>query len=156
MSRILTAGDAKQSLHAHAAARGAEIFAKYGPRLDWDQLQLILEDRECVRYPCRLLFGVASLQPGEMAFAQPKGPKPEEGYAIHLHPLLLTRLDRAVGLVLYQLVVVNYGGFAAPEDAEAFGAAALGLPRDEYYQSLCDLADWFDSQNAAPGPQPVG
>ena len=44
-------------------------------------------------------------------------------------------------LVLYQLVLVNYGAFAAPDDAETFGAAALGLGRDEYYHALCRLAD---------------
>jgi len=36
---------------------------------------------------------------------------------------------------------VNYGDFATPEDAEAFGAAALGLSPDEYYHEICELAD---------------
>jgi hypothetical protein len=44
-------------------------------------------------------------------------------------------------LVLYQLVLVNYGEFASPEDAESFGAAAVGLDREEYYERLCALAD---------------
>jgi hypothetical protein len=38
-------------------------------------------------------------------------------------------------------VLVNYGEFASAEDAETFGAAALGLARDDYYQALCGLAD---------------
>ncbi len=39
------------------------------------------------------------------------------------------------------LGLVNYGEFATAEDAETFGAAALGISRDEYYASLCELAD---------------
>jgi hypothetical protein len=44
-------------------------------------------------------------------------------------------------LVLYQLVAVNYGEFASADEAETFGAAALGLTRDEYYAVLCAMAD---------------
>jgi hypothetical protein len=43
--------------------------------------------------------------------------------------------------VLYQLVLVNYGEFASADDAETFGAHALGLAKDDYYQALCRLAD---------------
>jgi hypothetical protein len=44
-------------------------------------------------------------------------------------------------LVLYQLVALNYGEFASADDAETFGAAALGLTRDAYYEELCKMAD---------------
>jgi len=44
-------------------------------------------------------------------------------------------------LALYQLVAVNYGVFASADDAETYAAAALGLPREDYYQTLCGLAD---------------
>jgi len=60
---------------------------------------------------------------------------------MYVHPLFMTQLEKVPLLVLYQLVVVNYGAFAAAEDAETFGAAALGLSQDEYYQILCRLAD---------------
>ena len=53
----------------------------------------------------------------------------------------MTQLEQVPGLVLYQLVLVNYGEFASAEDAETFGAAVLGITRDEYYQTLCELAD---------------
>ena len=67
MSKTLTADDARQSLSAHVAARGAEIFEKYGPRIGWNELQRILEDRACVRYPCKVAFDPAPLQKGECA-----------------------------------------------------------------------------------------
>ena len=60
---------------------------------------------------------------------------------MHVHPFFLTQLERVPGLVLYQLVLVNYGEFASADDAETFGAAALGISRDEYYAMLCEMAD---------------
>jgi len=146
MSKRLTAEDARQSLGAHLAAKGAEVFEKYGPRVGWNELLRILEDRACVRYPCQIAFDAAPLQPGECAYPKPKGDKPEDGFVIYIHPLFLTRLDRAAHLALYQLVVVNYGAFATSEDAEVFGAAALGIPREPYYLGLCEMADLLEGQ----------
>jgi hypothetical protein len=149
MSRELTAEDARQPLSAHAAAQGAEVFARFGPCIGWNELARILEDRACVRYPCKVAFDPGPLQAGECAYARPNGATPEEGFVIHIHPLFRTRLDRVARLALYQLVVVNYGDFASPEDAEVFGAAALGISREEYYQSLCEMADWLEGEKAA-------
>jgi hypothetical protein len=141
MAIRLTGSDAGESLTRHVAATGAEIRAKYGPRIGWNGLQRLLEDRACARYPCEIIFDAAPLQPGEFAHPVAKGGRPEDGFRIFVHPLFLTQLERVPELVLYQLVLVNYGMFASPDDAEAFGAAALGLTRDQYYTALCELAD---------------
>ena len=141
MATQLTADDAKQSLTAHVAAKGAEIFEKYGPTIGWKQLLQILEDRACVRYPCQVVFDAAPLGPGEFAHPVPKGEKPEDGFTMFVHPCYMTQLSHVPYLVLYQLVLVNYGAFASPGDAETFGAAALGLSKDDYYQTICELAD---------------
>ena len=141
MATQLTADDARQSLSAHVAAKGGEIFAKYGPCIGWKELQIILQDRACVRYPCEIVFESGALQAGEFAHPVAKGEQPEEGFIIYVHPLFMPQLDRVPWLVIYQLVVVNYGDFASATDAEAFGAAALGLSQDEYYDGLCELAD---------------
>jgi hypothetical protein len=58
-----------------------------------------------------------------------------------VHPFFALQPERIPYLVLYQLVVVNYGEFASPDDAETFGAAVLGLSKEDYYQVLCDMAD---------------
>ena len=71
----------------------------------------------------------------------PNGDRPEDGFTICVHPLFMIRLDQVPHLVLYQLVLVNYGEFASPEDAETLGSSALGISREEYYRMLCDLAD---------------
>lgn len=141
MARQLTAEDAKQSLTDHVAAKGIEIFAKYGPQIGWNELQRLLLDRACVRYPCEIVFDAASLLPGECAHPVAKTELPEDGFTMFVHPLFMTDLSRVPALVLYQLVAVNYGEFAASDEAESFGAAALGLTRDEYYAMLCELAD---------------
>lgn len=149
MAKQLTADDARQSLAAHVAAKGAEIFARYGPQIGWSQLQAILEDRACVRYPCRIEFDAAPLQPGEFAHPAPLGETPEAGFTLYVHPLFMTQLAMVPHLALYHLVVVNYGEFASADDAEIFAAAALGLDREPYYQALCALADQLGAPESA-------
>jgi hypothetical protein len=141
MATQLTAADAKQSLTAHVEAKGIEAFVKYGPRIGWGELQRLLGDRAFVRYPCRIEFDAAPLLPGEFAHAVQRGASPEDGFTMFVHPRFMLELDRVAWLVLYQLVVVNYGEFASADEAETFGAAALGLTRDEYYAALCEMAD---------------
>jgi hypothetical protein len=141
MNPAPTREEAQQSLNDHAAIKGAEIHEKYGPRIGWNELLLILADRACVRYPCEIAFDSAPLEEGEFAHPVPKGDKPEDGFTIHVHPYYAVDLSRLPFLVLYQLVLVNYGGFSSPDDAEIFGANAMGLPKDEYYRAVCEMAD---------------
>ena len=68
-----------------------------------------------------------------------------------VHPFFETQLDHVPALVLYQLVALNYGEFASSDEAETFGAAALGMTRDEYYDLLCECAD----QLGAPVPTDI-
>jgi hypothetical protein len=141
MPHSLTLDDARQSLTTHLTAKGAEIRSKYGPLIGWAQLQQILNDRECVRYPCELVFDGAPLQPEECAFPESKGGRPEDGFRLCVHPYFSLDPSRVPLLALYQIVSINYGGFASPDDAEAFGAAVLGISVDEYYAALCAMAD---------------
>ena len=36
---------------------------------------------------------------------------------------------------------MHYGEFASADNAETFGASALGISKDEYYEALCEMAD---------------
>ena len=141
MATQLTAEGAQQSLTAHVEAKGLEIFVKYGASFGWAELQALLNDRAYVRYPCEIVFDGAPLNPGEFAYPMPKGNTPEEGFTMFVHPVFMLELARVPALVLYHLVTVNYGEFASSDDAETFGAAALGLTRDEYYAMMCECAD---------------
>lgn len=149
MAQQLTAEDAKQSLTAHVEAKGIEVFVKYGPQPGWGELQRLLGDRAYVRYPCEIAFDAAPLLPGECAHPVQRGVTPEEGFTMVVHPLFMLQLERVPLIVLYQLVALNYGEFASSDDAETFGAAALGLTRDEYYALLCEMADEV-AGNVAP------
>ena len=141
MSKELTAEDFRESLQAHVAAKGEELRSKYGSRIGWPELQRILQDRSCVRYPCEIVFDATVLQPGEFAHPVAKGDRPEAGFTIFVHPFVMMRLDRVPYLVLYQLVQANYGDFACADDAETSGASVLGLSKDDYYHALCEMVD---------------
>jgi hypothetical protein len=144
MNQCLTIEDARQSLNAHVAAKGAEVYEKYGPQIGWYELQLILRDPVCVRYPCEIRFEAEPLRAGEFAHPVAQGERPEDGFIIFVHPAYAAQPDQVPFLVLYQLVLVNYGQFASPDDAETFGCHALGLAKDDYYQAVCKLADQIE------------
>jgi hypothetical protein len=94
------------------------------------------------------VFDAAPLNEDEVAHAAAKGERPEEGFTIYVHPYFAIQLSRVPYLVLYQLVLVNYGEFASADDAEIFGSHALGLSTDEYYETLCALADEIGEYSA--------
>lgn len=160
MATQLTAADARQSLTAHVESKGIEIFTACGPVLGWGQLQRLLADRTHVRYPCEIVFDDGPLLPGEFAQPVQKGANPEDGFRMCVHPIFMTDLEVVPALVLYQLVAVNYGQFAGADEAETFGAAALGLTRDEYYALICECADRLNPAGelagAAPAPTACG
>jgi len=141
MGTQLTADDAKESLTSHVFAKGGELREKYGPKIGRNELIAILADRSVCRYPCEIAFDAGPLQEGEFVYPMARGELPEEGFTIFVHPFFETHPDRVPFMVLYQLVVVNYGEFVSPLDAETFGAAALGISKDEYYQILCGMAE---------------
>jgi hypothetical protein len=150
MATQLTAEAAQQSLTAHVAAKGIEIFIKYGPQIGWGELQRLLLDRAYVRYPCEIVFDATELLADEFAYPKLKGTVPEDGFTMFVHPVFMIDLARVPVLVLYHLVAVNYGEFASSDDAETFGAAALGMTCDEYYAVLCECADQLAGSVAAP------
>jgi hypothetical protein len=128
------------SLAELVATEGAVIRQKYGPRLGWDELLRLLNDRTLVRFPCEIRFEADPLLPGEFAHPVAKGRDPLEGFIIYVHPFYSNQLPHVPLLVLYQLALINYGDSATPEDAETFGSLALGLSREDYYEALCQLS----------------
>jgi hypothetical protein len=148
MATQLTADDFKQSLNSHVATKGEEIREKYGPHIGWKELVQVLGDRAAVRYPCEIVFESAQLLEGEFAHAMPNSENPNDGFKIYVHPYFSLQLDRVPHLVFYQLVRVNYGEFASADDAEVFGASALGLGKDEYYGMLCEMVDELSGEAA--------
>jgi hypothetical protein len=143
MPTRLTADDARQSLNAHVAEKGAEIHRKYGPTIGWPELLRIVADRSSVRYPCEIAFDAGPLEAGECAHPVMLSDRPEDGFRLCIHPFFNARLEDVPYLAFYQLVLVNYGEFASADDAETFGAGAMGMSKDEYYERVCELTDAF-------------
>jgi len=121
--------------------RAHSIRSKYGQELGWPELLKLLEDRSCIPFPCEVRFDPDPLLPYECAFSVPRGNEPGDGYTIFVHPACASELSHVPYLVLYQIALLALGAHATPEEAEAFGAAALGLEKDEYCRALCALAD---------------
>ena len=96
----------------------------------------ILEDRSVVRYPCEIVFDAQLLLEGEFAHPVPNSDDPKDGYKICVHPFVGLEPTRVPYLVL-----VDYGPFASADDAETFGSTALGISKDDYYETLCAMAD---------------
>lgn len=140
MARHCKAEEARESLSAEIAVKAAAIRQKYGPEIGWNELQKLLEDRDCTSFPCEIRFDAEPLLPGEFAHPVPKGMTREQGFIIYVHPFYATELARVPYLVLHQLVLINYGESATAEDAETFGSLALGLSKEDYYRALCELS----------------
>jgi hypothetical protein len=142
----LTVEDGRQALDDHAHDRGVALREAYGPVFDAPAMARLLADTEHVRFPTRIEFNSRYIEPGTFAVVREEGDSPSDGYVIHLHEHFAGREDAVPPLVFYQLVTVNYGDFATRREAETFGAAALGMDRDSYYELVCRLTDGI------PGP----
>jgi hypothetical protein len=136
-----TEAGGRKALRDHVIDRALLARERYGDLRDHATFLRFLEDRELVRYPVAIEFAADVLEPGELAWPAPVGPRPADGFRMAVHPRFERRPDAVPLVVAYQLVAVNYGDIAGPEEAELFGATLLGLDAGAYYEALCRLAD---------------
>lgn len=141
MRQTLTVKDGRQAFAHHVIERALALREKYGPVIDDEVIQTILEDRDFVRYPTRVEFDSSKIEPGFFAAVEPVAGSSTHEHVIFLHEHFRGRPRDITNALLYQLVVVNYGEIATREEAELFGATALGVEQEDYYQRLCRLAD---------------
>lgn len=130
----------RQALLAHAAGVGAAIRERYGS-LDYTALERLLRDPDAVRFPVSIAYDAGPLEGEELAYPLAADDDPTNGFTMYVHPHYRNNPVETVAVVLYALVVVNYGEAASGEVGEIFGAAALGMERQEYYEHICRLAD---------------
>jgi hypothetical protein len=141
----------QESLRGHLAAQAVVAHQRYAP-ITRESLERMLQDRECVRYPTRLVFEF-----GEMAmhqFAQPDvDPRDPTGASrvLYLRPSLQNRPELLVRAVAYMIPALNYGEIITDAPCVSYGAALLGMMEDEYYQQVCALADELGAEPRAPG-----
>lgn len=137
----LTLEDGRRALGVHLLEKGHKLHQKYGKFIDEETMLKILEDREFVRFPARIVFDSSKIEKGMFAVAQKVSNNASDGYIIFVHEYFKTKRGDLPAAVFYHLVTVNYGDFATGNEAEEFGSAALGLDKEYYYQYLCRLVD---------------
>jgi len=140
MAKHFKTESAHQRICAELAEKAVELRQKYGPEIDWEKLQQLLNDPQFAPFPCEICFDARPLLPGEFSHTVARGLNREDGYIIYLHPQYASQIHSIPYLVLHQLVLINYGGLATADDAENFGALALGLSKEDYYEALCRLS----------------
>jgi hypothetical protein len=128
-------------LAEHLVERAVFAHARYGG-LRPDNLETFLGDRECVRYPTRLVLEFGQME--ENQFAQPEPDVTadgERGCALFVRPLLGKRPDYLTAAVAYMIPVINYGSVVKDDYCLIFGAALQGMTTDEFYRLICEIAD---------------
>jgi len=125
----------------HAAEKAKEIRARHGPDIYYSTVLRIIEDRKSTRYPVQIRFVSEGIEPGMFARTEQVSEDLDEGYVISLHSHFQDRADVLPALILYQLVLVNYGDLATAHDAEVFGSGVLGLAQDTFYEQIVSLTD---------------
>jgi len=148
-SEAMSEAEAREALCAHARRTGCLIHERFGPAIDLATVERMLEDPDVVRFPVSLLYDGTALEGEEIAYPLPVEGDPLNGYTMYLHPALEGDPEGAVRAILYALVVVNYGAVADGAVGEAFGAAALGIEEEQYYEQICSLVDAIHHRSAS-------
>ena len=139
----------QDSLKQRLLEQATAAHQKYAP-LTLANLEALLADPACARYPTRLVFEF-----GEMALHQfadidlDDDCLEEDRRVLCLRPVLRERPDLVVLAVAYMLPVLNYGEVVADEHCRLYGATLLGLMEEEFYRQICALADFA---GCAPTP----
>jgi hypothetical protein len=140
----------QDSLREHLLAQAVVAHQKHGPML-FDKLELLLSDPDCLRYPIRLVYEF-----GEMAmhqFAQPDidyRNQEQGGRVLYVRPILRDHPEKVVLAVAYMIPLINYGQVINDEHCLAYGATLLGKLEDEFYQEVCELADFVGAEVRFP------
>ncbi len=110
-------------------------------------LETFLNDRDCVRYPTRLVLEFGDMGPHQ--FAQPdrdyRSDQPD-ARVIYLRPILGSRPDLIALAVSYMIPVVNCGQIVNDEHCLEYGAALMGVTVDDYYGQICGLAEFVGAE----------
>lgn len=137
----------QDSLREHLMAQALVAHQKHGP-ITANNLEAMLHDPDCLRYPVRLVYEF-----GEMAmhqFAQPEidwRNTEQDGRVLYLRPLLRGRPDLLPLALAYMIPLINYGDIVTDEHCLRYGATLLGMMEDEYYAKLCALSDFVGAQS---------
>lgn len=143
---MITPGTALEALRGHLRRKALEALARHGVPRGRPAIERILADRAAVRHPLEIAFGADGLGPGEFAWLEPSGPRPADGFRLHVHPLLAAADELLPAAVAYYIPSVNYGAVVGPAEAETYGAALCAIEPDRYHATLCEIAHRVDGK----------
>ncbi len=138
--------EGEDSLAAHLLERANYARQKYGG-LSPANFGTFLADKECVRYPTRLLFEFGEM--GMHQFAQPESdPRdPDKAIVLYIRPPLAQRPELVASAIAYMTPAINYGEVITDEHCLIYGAILQGMTEEEFYQHICQLADYTGAEN---------
>ena len=152
----------EDSLKTRLREQALEALDRHG-RFSPGNLETVLNDRDTVRHPTRLVLEFGEM--GMHQFAQPeKDIRNPGGVMLYLRPTLGKRPDLICLAVSYMIPLINYGPIISDEHAIEYGSTLMNMGRDEYYAAICEMADFSgaraltaddpDAHQAAPADQP--
>lgn len=131
----------RSALRDHLVARATAGRGRHGPFPDLASLEPLLADRDCVRFPTRVVFDEAAVPPGLFAVVERDEGDEGPAFRVVVAASLAAHAADVPLMVAYHLPSVNYGRMPTADDAEVFGATLLGMDQEDYYHRLCALAD---------------
>jgi len=134
------------SLKTRLKEQGEAARLKHGV-LSPGNLETILTDPDCLRYPTRLVLEFGEM--GMHQFAQPDLDLRDEtgqGRVLYLRPILGKRPDLLALAVSYMIPVINYGEMVRDDHCQIYGAAIMNMDPDIYFQAICELADYVGAE----------
>lgn len=138
------------ALRKHLLAQAQVAHARHAP-VGGATLDALLRDRDCVRHAVRLEYDFGGMAVHQFAHAEPDRRDPcGSGVVLFLRPQLRGRPDLIILAVAYMIPVINYGE-SVVNDAHCvlYGATLLGMTEDEFYQSVCGLAEFVGAEERA-------
>jgi hypothetical protein len=131
----------RDALMRHAVGAASRSVAKLGGPLSCENIGRFLFDQDCLKYNTEIFYDASELEPHQ--FAQPviEGGPARRTCALYVHPWFAARPEYLPLIVAYMAGAINYGSAASPELCEVYGAALLGMTREEFYGCVCRMAD---------------
>lgn len=133
----------ESALQKHAAIAAQQVHAKLGTQLSSSNLNEFLQF--CLRFPTVLQFDDRCLE--RQQFAQPRfvGCDGDKSCVLNIRPQFHSDAEALTFIVAYMAATVNYGEAASSSLCEEFGANLMGMEVDDFYSSVCKIADRIDS-----------
>ncbi len=145
----------KEALFSHAFEWATKTKIKLGGPLTGDNLPVLLTSPGCLRYPTVVQFDRKNMEPQQ--FAQPEILTSENGPLCRLHvdPEIQSSNSSLYLIVAYMAASINYGDTATPDLAEMVGSMLTGMPVEDFYNSICQIADSLELKNKTLYPHVI-